>query len=46
MPSIRAKAAAEQLSAKMKAREELLAALIKEVTTKLTAIADLSLIHI
>ena len=37
---IRAKAAAEQLSAKMKAREELLAALIKEVTTKLTAIAD------
>ena len=38
--SIRAKAAAEQLSVKMKAREELLASLINEVTSKLAAIAD------
>lgn len=39
LPSIRAKAAAEQLSNKMKAREELLHKLIKEVTEKLCAVA-------
>lgn len=37
---IRAKAAADQLTSKMKSREELLNELIKEVTKKLCAIAD------
>lgn len=37
---IRAKAAADQLTAKMKSREELLNELIKEVTTKLCAISE------